>query len=182
MDTKEEYLALREELLHLDTIVNNTINFFYVFMASYLAFAFTQSDTILFLIAYIAIIPPYLIALSKMEGICRIGAYLEVYHEGNDDREFKWETKNSDFKNSRPIKLFNHMISTNFPFLFGSTSVMFLHIYKFLVLEKIATGEIIKLAISVLLFFSMVLMVFKYRNISTELYVKAWKEYEDTLN
>lgn len=27
MDNRDEYLMLREELLHLDTIINNTINF-----------------------------------------------------------------------------------------------------------------------------------------------------------
>ena len=49
----KEYLMLRDELLHLDTVVNNTINFFYVFIASFIAFALTQEDTIFILLSYI---------------------------------------------------------------------------------------------------------------------------------
>ena len=51
LEMKEEYLMLREEILHLDSVVNNTINFFYVFMATYVAFSLTQEDTIFILLS-----------------------------------------------------------------------------------------------------------------------------------
>ena len=53
LEMKEEYLMLREEILHLDSVVNNTINFFYVFMATYVAFSLTQEDTIFILLSFI---------------------------------------------------------------------------------------------------------------------------------
>ena len=88
---KDEYLMLREEILHLDSITNNTINFFYAFIAAYIAFALTQEDTIFILLSFIGIIPPYLIVLNKMNALCKIGAYLYVFHEGGS---FKWERRN----------------------------------------------------------------------------------------
>lgn len=92
---EKEYLMLREEILHLDSLINNTISFFYTFMATYLAYALSQDDTILFVLSYMVIVPAYMIVLSKMQGICKIGAYLKVVHEGN---EFNWETKNMKLK------------------------------------------------------------------------------------
>ena len=49
-EPKDEYLMLRDEILHLDTIVSNTITFFYAFIASFLAFALTQTDNVLFIL------------------------------------------------------------------------------------------------------------------------------------
>lgn len=77
-EAKDEYLMLREEILHF---INNTINFFYVFIASYIAFTLMQEDTIFILLSFIGIIPPYLIVLNKMNALCKIGAYLHVFHE-----------------------------------------------------------------------------------------------------
>lgn len=79
---KDVYLMLREEILHLDSILNNTINFFYVFIASYSAFSLFQEDTTFLLLSYIVIIPAYQIVLNKMQAMCKIGAYLKIYHEG----------------------------------------------------------------------------------------------------
>ena len=46
---KDEYLMLREEIIHLDTIISNVVNLFYAFIASFIAFALLQSDTIFIL-------------------------------------------------------------------------------------------------------------------------------------
>lgn len=125
--SKDEYLMLREEMLHLESIINNTINFFYVFIASFLAFALTKNDTIFLLVSYIITIPAYLIVLSKMEGMCRIGAYLCVFHEG---KEFNWETRNMKYKENRGRKTFTYLISSNFPFVFVNVAVFVLYLYR----------------------------------------------------
>ena len=44
-ESKDEYLMLREEILHLDSIANNTINFFYAYISAYISFALTQYET-----------------------------------------------------------------------------------------------------------------------------------------
>ena len=176
MGTKDEYLMLRDEILHLDSMINNTINFFYVFMASYLAFAFDKGDTILFLVSYVVIMPAYFMVLSKMEGLCRIGAYLKVFGEKN---EYKWETRNYQFREHRVIKIFNHMLATNLPFLLGSSSVLMLHIYKYLQLDEQTKDEKVKLCISVALFAIMSLMIFRYRKISTGDYIEKWEKYKE---
>lgn len=175
MDQKEEYLMLRDEILHIDTMINNTINFFYVFMASYLAFVFSKKETLLLLVSYIVIMPAYFMVLSKMEGMCRIGAYLQVFYEG---KTFNWETHNYQFRNYRIVKVFNHMISTNFPFLLGSLSVLIIHIHQYLMLEIQTCNEKIKLHISFVLFIVMCLLIFKYRKLSTDDYITKWNLYK----
>lgn len=92
---EKEYLMLREEILHLDEVIVHTINFFYAFLASFLAFALTQKDTIYIVLSYIVILPAYLIVLSKLHGMSKIGGYLYVYHEKHGNTNFKWETYNS---------------------------------------------------------------------------------------
>ena len=85
---KEEYLMLREEILQLNTIINSTINFFYVFVSAVLLFAINQTDSLYVLLTYLIIFPAYAIALSKAIGTYRIGGYLYVFCEGSD---FNWE-------------------------------------------------------------------------------------------
>ena len=179
MDTKEEYLVLREEVLHLDTIVNNTINFFYVFMATYLAFSLTQDDTVFLLLSYVVIIPAYMIVLSRVDVMARVGGYLKYYHEG---KAFKWETRNFEFRKYRIVKM-NYIISSSFPFLLGSIFVLVIHVYRFFVLKELKRPEeIVKLVVQIALFISVCIMMYRYRNISTEYYINKWEEYDKNKN
>ncbi|MCH1982450.1 hypothetical protein MCG98_07715 [Ruminococcus sp. OA3] len=168
----QEYLMLRDELLHLDSVVNNTINFFYVFIASFIAFALTQEDTIFILLSYIVIIPAYLIVISKMQGICKIGAYLSVFHEGG---KFNWESRNIKFS-QRHVNIFSYIVSSNFPFIFVSAAVVILFLYRTqwdtfsLVYEKC------KLCSGFLLFLVVLVLAYKNRNITTKDYIKKWED------
>ena len=149
MENEKEYLMLREEILQLDSIANNTINFFYAFIAAYIAFALTQEDTIFILLSYIGIIPPYLIVLNKMNALCKIGAYLDVFHEGG---EFNWERRHSEFKNKYESSAFR-VISWHFPFIFVVLAVNGLLLYR-TNWNSISVDDILKITISLILFFT----------------------------
>ena len=43
---EKEYLMLRDEILHLDEVIVQTIAFFYSFIAGYMVFALSHRDTI----------------------------------------------------------------------------------------------------------------------------------------
>lgn len=174
---KDEYLMLREEILHLDSIVNNTINFFYVFIASYSAFALLQEDTLFILLSYIVIIPAYLIVLNKMQAMCKIGAYLKIFHEG---KEFNWETRHMQYKNIYESSHFR-VISWHFPFLLVSVSVSILFLFK-TDWNSIGSGwEIFKLLIC---FISMIFILYKllaFKNISPADYIDKWLKVKGNL-
>lgn len=168
----KEYLMLRDELLHLDTVVNNTINFFYVFIASFIAFALTQEDTIFILLSYIVIIPAYLIVISKMQGICKIGAYLSLFHEGE---KFNWETRNIKF-NQKHVTIFSHIVSSNFPFIFVSAAAVILFMYRTQWDKFPQVYEECKLCSAIVLFLVVLVLAYKNRNINTKDYIKKWED------
>ena len=169
---KEEYLMLREEILHLDSLVNNTINFFYVFIATYNAFALLQDDTIFILLSYIVIIPAYLIVLNKMQAMCKIGAYLKVFHEGE---QFLWETRLMEYKKKYENSRFR-VVSWHFPFILVSLAISVLFLYKFEWSASFSYYEISKIAIcfsgNCFVFFQ----VSKYKNITSKDYIKKWED------
>lgn len=173
-EPKDEYLMLRDEILHLDTIVSNTITFFYAFIASFLAFALTQTDNVLFILSYIVIFPAYLIVLSRLEGIYRIGAYLKVFHEGET---FMWETRNSKFVKARGKKYFSYFVFSSFPFIVVNIAVLLLFFYKtdFKALADFEFYEIIKIVLMVILFVAFLFVFFKNRKVSTEDYFQGWE-------
>ncbi|MCH5271591.1 MAG: hypothetical protein J1E83_12715 [Lachnospiraceae bacterium] len=165
---KEEYLMLREEILHMDSVINNTINFFYAFMASFLGFALTQSDNIFILVSYVIIIPAYLIVLNKLEGMGRIGAYLHVFQEGE---KFNWETRNMEF-----MKRCSSRISApNLPFLFVNFSVVVL-LFLRTSWSSLSLYDILKLIFGVILFGSVSFLLVKNKFICTRDKISIWKE------
>ena len=176
MDKKDEYLMLREEILHLDTIINNTINFFYAFMASYIAFALTQDDTIFLLLSYMIILPAYLIVLSKIQGMSKIGSYLYVFHEKLNGSIFKWETRNFEYRKDNKKGIFANIISSNFPFLFVSISVMMLFFYNTKWNEICTIYEYIKIIACIIFNFRLLLIMYKNRKIGTIYYISKWKD------
>lgn len=170
-ESKEEYIMLREEILHLDTIANNTINFFYAFISAYIAFALMQNDTIFILLSFMGIIPPYLIVLNKMDALCRIGAYLNFFHEGEN---FNWERRYMSYrKKYESSKL--RIISWNIPFVVISIVITILFLYR-TDWKCFTFANIIKSAICIVLLLWVICKAFKNRNINPQEYIKRWEE------
>lgn len=177
MNSKDEYLMLRDELIHLESMVNNTINFFYAFLVSYLAFACLQSDTIYILFSYIIILPAYIIVISKMEGMARIGAYLCVFHEGET---FNWEKRNLEFKRIREKKHFTYIVSSNFPFVITNYTVFIILLYQTSWNQICTMYEILKLLIGMGLFALTNVLYWKNRRIGTNDFVDYWQQIKIT--
>lgn len=175
MDKKDEYLMLREEILHLDTIINNTINFFYVFIAAYMAFALTKDDTIFLLLSYMVIFPAYLIVLSKMKGMCKIASYLYVFHEKSDGSIFKWERRISEYREKNKDGIFSYIISSHFPFLLVSISVTTLFFFNTRWDSMNKLYEIIKVFVLVMFSFILLFTIYKNRKISVTDYINNWE-------
>ena len=169
----EEYISLREEILHLDSVINNTIGFFYAFIVTYLVVILEKlADKLFYLnLSYLIIWATYAIVLSKMQGLCKIGAYLAVYHEG---KIFNWERRNMQFEKKNRGLIFSFFISGNFPFIFISTVIILISIYIYLN----ASGKLnIKyLLISLILYFFTLFLIILNRNICTRDYIKDWEE------
>lgn len=167
-----EYLMLREEILHLDGIINNTLNILYVFIATFLAYALGQEDTFYILLSYIGVIPMYIIVVSKIEGMCRIGAYLKVYHEG---KEFMWETRNMELKKKRGRNNFTFVISSFFPFEFINIAIFIIFILqtKWNLINSLYEKS--KITIAILLFLILTISFWKNRDMSTRKFLKEWE-------
>ena len=174
MENTNEYLMLRDEILHLDTIVNNTINFFYVFISAYLAFALGQQDNLLLLLSYMVIIPAYLIVMSKMHGMARIGAYLKVFREGPET--FMWETRNMERRKQKTKKtIFNFIIAANFPFIFVSFTVTVLYVAR-TNLSCMDFYEKFKLMICFFAFLLVIVITLRNRELSVDDYIETWEK------
>lgn len=174
MDKKDEYLMLREEILHLDTVINNTINFFYVFIAAYMAFALTKDDTIFLLLSYMVIFPAYLIVLSKMKGMCKIASYLYVFHEESDSSVFKWERRISEYRKNNKDGIFSYIISSHFPFLLVSVSVTILFFCNTKWENMNKLYELIKMIMCIIFSFILLFIIYKNRKISSVDYINNW--------
>lgn len=170
--SKDEYLMLREEILHLDTVVNNTINFFYVFVSAVLAFTITQDDSMFVLISYIVIIPSYLMVLSKEKMIFKIGAYLNVFHEG---KKFNWERRNRILYSHDSVPILYKFQSFNFPFLFVSTFITLIFCAKTDWHKICIADEVIKVVMSISLYIVQLVMIVKNRRISSKPYITLWE-------
>ncbi|MCD8354369.1 MAG: hypothetical protein LUC47_08675, partial [Clostridiales bacterium] len=131
MCCKDEYLMLREEILHVDTMQNNTLNFMYALIGVVLSFPLTQSDNLYILVIYIVLLPSYAVILGQERTRCKIGTYLLVFHEENGS-DFQWERRQVPFHRSatkNDTTIFGHLEAFNFPFLFLSlfaTTIFFI--------------------------------------------------------
>lgn len=173
IDSTQEYIMLREEIIHLDSIINNTIGFFYAFIVTYLVVIMENMNKKIFYLnlSYLIIWATYAIVLSKMQGLCKIGAYLKVYHEG---RIFNWETRNLQFEKKNRGIVFSFIISGNFPFLFISTVVIFISVYVCMTMEeKVIIKELI---ISIILYLFTLCLILLNRNIRTKDYIQDWED------
>ena len=168
---KEEYLMLREEILQLNTIINSTINFFYVFVSAVLLFAINQTDSLYVLLTYLIIFPAYAIALSKAIGTYRIGGYLYVFCEGSD---FNWERRNKKLYDFPEFRAFKIISAFNLPFLFVSSFVTIIFLMKtdWGVLTHYGMFEN---SFSNYVLYSPNSSDIKYRRIGIEEYIKLWE-------
>ncbi|MCI8807288.1 MAG: hypothetical protein HFF20_09840 [Oscillospiraceae bacterium] len=190
-DRDKEYLMLREEILHLSDIISQTTNFFYAFIAAYVA-AMTaflkdapdKSDTIYVIFMYIVILPAYLIVLNKAQAMYKIGGYLYVYHEQAGNAAFKWETYNREFSNycaaEKPSAFHwvqSHMRAYHFPFsLVNITTVLLFAAGTYQNRQNIfSLYEGIKIAIFLLLSSTMFILIREQRKITTNDYIFKWK-------
>ena len=175
---EKEYLMLREEILNLCTIANNTLTLFYAFIAAYFAIAFNRSDSIYMILSYIAIYPVYIIILVNSQGSAKIGAYLAVFHEKKDDSDFKWETRNLAFYEKNKTK-FYRIGPNNMPFFavsFIVTIYVIYDTYRLIINENFNTYGMAKLIISLVLFIIILLIYLNNRKVSTQTFVEKWEK------
>lgn len=125
--SKEEYSYLNEELIHLDNVINNTINFFYVFLATFLSFVLKEDDTIYLLLSHIVIIPAYLLVISKRMAMNRTAAYIQIFYEG---KGISWQTRVGKFQPKKGPLIFHFVHASHFPFIMVNFIVLFLFLYS----------------------------------------------------
>lgn len=169
----KEYLMLREEIMLLGNIVNNTIKFFYVFVSAVLLFGITQEDSLYILISYIVIIPAYMLVASKINGERKIGAYLYVFHEGQD---FNWETRNKKLYEKSKKQLSNKISSFNYPFFFVSTFVTIIFLSKTNWGNVGMTFEFLKITIAIGLYVTQLVLIKKNQKVTIDKYIPYWEE------
>lgn len=172
--SNEEYLMLRDEILHLSNMENNIMNFFYVSVATIMAFSLTQQDTIFILLPYIIIIPAYRLVLSKMKGIYKIGAYMYVFLEG---KTFNWERRTSKFYRKLPNTFGGKVQSFNWPFLFTSVFVTIVFILRtewMQIFDEVYEGA--KVIMAALLFIVILSMILKNRRFDIHNYLSCWED------
>lgn len=177
MENDKEYLMLREEILHLDTIINNTINFFYVFVSAVLVYAIGQEDVLFVLIPWVVIIPAYRIVLGKRKNIFRIAAYLNVFHEG---KNFNWERRQKKMYEISSYGRSKKISSFNYPFIFVSTFVMIVFVTKINWLEVRMNIELLKIALGVVLYSMQMGAIVKNRKIDADKYITQWEEMKES--
>ena len=176
MENDKEHLMLREEILHLDTIINNTINFFYVFVSAVLVYAIGQEDPLFVLIPWVVIIPAYRIVLGKRKNIFRIAAYLNVFHEG---KSFNWERRQKKMYETSSYGKSKKISSFNYPFIFVSTLVMSVFVMK-INWHKVGMNiEVLKVVLGVVLYLIQICAVIKNRKIDVDKYIVQWEEIKE---
>lgn len=85
----EEYRALRQEILNAIGYIRNYDMLLYSVTGVILTFAFRQNEPLIFLTPIVVIIPTYLLSMSQIKSMLRIGAYILVFYENGNPG---WET------------------------------------------------------------------------------------------
>lgn len=169
---KEEYVSLRDEIIHLDDSISSVLNFFYTFIATFLAFSLTQDDTIYLLLSHIITLPAYLLIIGKRMGQCKISAYLQVFGEGE---EINWETRQTRLKIKKGPQIFVYVHATHFPFLLVNISVLILFIYRTRWDSPVTTYILCKSIFEIAMFFILLGLTVQNRKLSKEDYVNDWR-------
>lgn len=90
----KEYEILRNEIINNLDSVRQYNSILYTVVASILAFTFDSKNYLACMLPYIVIISIYNLTVSRHKGICKIGAYLNVFLEGED---YNWERRHAIF-------------------------------------------------------------------------------------
>lgn len=90
----KEYSALRNEILQGLKFIKEFHALLYTVVVAIFAFAFSQSEPLIFLLPVFVIIPVYLMDMKEISGILRKGAYILVFYE---ETEAGWETRLRDY-------------------------------------------------------------------------------------
>ncbi len=175
---KEEYLMLRDEILKMAEIESNIINIFYTASSAIMSFSVTQEDNISILIAYVVIIPAYLMLISKEEAIYKIATYLYEFYECNNDDIF-WEHYNREFGKRKNKDILND-ISLNFPFAFVNILVFALFLLKTKWDCALEPYILTKVIISVLLFLGTAILIALKGKVKILKYSQIWKEIKNS--
>lgn len=180
---KEEYSYLKEEINQLENIINNTMNYFYIFLATFLALVFKEDDTIYLLFSQVVIIPAHLLVISKIMGINRIAAYIQIFYEGDD---IKWQRRLEKLETKKGPLVFHFIGAIHFPFIFVSFIVLALFIYRincllqqipFSFLEKDRLFyEASKLLFEILCTLYTFITAIKNRKLSPTDYIESWED------
>lgn len=175
MSKSNEYLMLREEILHLGSIENQTFNFMYAFVGAILAYSFSKNDTLTILISYVVVIPAYKRVISFEEGVYKIGAYLYVFLEGE---EFNWERRNLAFYDElrRRHKESNRYIqSFHYPFLFISSLITLFFLISTDYQPPYSLYGVLKVVAAILLYLYVLMTAAKHRFYSVRNYIEYWE-------
>lgn len=155
--SKDEYLMLREEILHLDNIIHSQISVLYVAVASILVFAINQANSLMYLITYVVILPIYLVVVNKSDGMYKISGYMASYLEGE---EFNWENNLIRFNNKyRKVRHYTKQ-AYDFPFIFSSilTTALFFIAVDYNEIKSLYI--IVQIIIACILFICVILIFF----------------------
>ncbi len=110
-----------------------------------------------------------------MQAICKIGAYLKIFHEGTN---FNWETSHMKYKDKYESSKFR-IISWHFPFILVSLAVSVIFSFKIKWNCILSLYEISKIGVYIIMFSSICYKVIKYRNISPRDYIDRWIEVKE---
>lgn len=168
---KEEYISLREEMIHLASAIDNIINILYVFIATYSAFALNQEDNIYILLEHIVLLPAYLLVIGKRMAMCKISSYVIVYFEKN---RIGWSSRSKDFKTKIGPRIFKYIDASHFPFIFINFAILLLFIYRST--WSCSTYELVKLIIEISIFIIVIKLSIKNRKLSPADMINDWKE------
>ena len=92
----KEYEILEAKIRDRDEEVVQYNSILYTATAAILAFAFQSDNYLFFLLPYVVIFPIYKLSEGTRRFMCRISAYLYVFHEGYG-KEFQWERRHHIF-------------------------------------------------------------------------------------
>lgn len=176
---KEEYISLRQEIVTLCSSADSIINILYVFLATYLGFAFPKEDTIYVLFSYVVILPLYMLALEKRIAACKIAAYISVFHEVEEN---KWETRLMKYRGPKEPVTMKYFSAKHFPFIFANCIVLIIFIYKTKWTFHMPFAEIVKVAFEIIMFILVMFIFIKYKKMLVRDYIKEWRDLKEEEN
>lgn len=125
-----------------------------------------------------------MIVLNKAQGMYKVGAYLAVFHESEDNSIFKWEIRSMKFsKCNMSAKLFSldwiqsHMRAYHSPFLFVNIAAVILFLAgTYQNYQNIFTlYEGLKILIFLFLAATTFVLIHTQKKITARDYVDSWK-------